>query len=164
MFLSACNPMPTFESFKDKSPTFSLRSYFDGPLEAWGFLQDRSGEVTRRFQVTMTGAWTGDTGTLTEHFVYDDGEEQDRIWTIKELANGQFEATAPDVIGIATARQQGNALNMEYVLRVPVKGTTYDITINDWLILLDQKRLINISALTKFGINVGRLTIYFEKK
>ena len=53
---------------------------------------------------------------------------------------------------------------MKYVLRIPVDGTTYDIKIDDWLILLDEKRLINISSLTKFGFNVGRLTIYFEKK
>lgn len=162
--LTGCGGMPTFESFQSKTPKLDIKEYFNGPLEAWGFLQDRSGEVTRRFHVTMVGSWQGDQGKLEEHFIFDDGEKQTRTWTFDMKGPDQFIGKAADVIGIAEGRQEGNALNMQYVLRIPVKGSTYDITINDWLILLDEKRLMNISELTKFGFNVGKLTIFFEKK
>jgi len=164
MFLSSCTQMPTFKSFKYKEPTMNIKEYFNGPMKAWGFIQGRDGEVTRRFKVTMIGSWEGNVGTLTEHFDFDDGEKKERIWTLNVNEDGSFTGDAADVVGQAQGSQEGNALNMKYVLRIPVDGTTYDIKIDDWLILLDEKRLINISSLTKFGFNVGRLTIYFEKK
>lgn len=162
--LMGCGGMPTFESFQSKTPTLNIKEYFNGKMEAWGFLQDRSGEVTRRFHVTMVGSWQGDKGLLEEQFVFDDGEKQSRTWTFEMKGPNQFTGKAADVIGTAEGRQEGNAINMKYVLRVPVKNSTYDITIDDWLILLDQKRLMNISTMTKFGFNVGKLTIFFEKK
>lgn len=164
MFLTSCNSMPTFKSFEGKEPKVDLRSYFNGDLEAWGFLQDRSGEVARRFTVTMKGSWKGNIGTLEEYFVFDDGEKQRRTWTLILKEDGTFTGEAADVIGIAQGQQEGNAINMKYVLRIPVDKTTYDISINDWLVLMDEKRMINISQLSKFGFNVGRLTIFFEKK
>lgn len=164
MLLTSCNPMPTFESFKSKTPAINIKEYFNGKIDAWGFIQSRGGEVTRRFSVTMTGKWDGNVGTLSEDFVFDDGEKQKRIWTLTMLDDRRFTGTAADVIGQAEGNQEGNAINMKYVLRIPLDGSTYDIKIDDWLILLDKKRLMNISSLSKFGFNVGRLTIFFEKK
>lgn len=165
MFLSACSSqMPTFDSFKSKEPTINVKDYFQGEMEAWGILQNRSGEVTRRFKVNIVGSWDGDVGTLEEYFDFDDGEKQKRIWTLTKRDDHSFTGEAADVIGKAEGRQEGNAINMQYVLRIPVDDTTYDIKINDWLILLDDRRLVNISELTKFGFTVGRLTIFFEKK
>ena len=37
-------------------------------------VQDRSGKQIRRFHVEIAGDVIGDTLTLNEHFVYDDGE------------------------------------------------------------------------------------------
>ena len=156
--------MPSFESFKSKTPEISIKDYFNGQIDAWGFIQNRGGEVTRRFKVSMVGKWDGNVGTLSEDFAFDDGEKQTRVWTLTMLDNKRFTGTAADVIGKAEGRQDGNAINMKYVLRIPVNGSKYDIKIDDWLILLDEKRLMNISSLSKFGFNVGRLTIFFEKK
>jgi len=164
MILTSCNSMPTFKSFKSKTPQVNIKDYFNGKIEAWGIIQDRKGEVTRRFNVTMTGKWNGNEGNLSEDFIFDDGEKQKRVWTLMMIDDKRFKGTAADVIGEAEGSQEGNAINMKYILRLPVDGTTYDIKIDDWLILMDEKRLINISSLTKFGFNVGRLTIFFEKK
>jgi len=164
MFFTSCSQMPTFESFNDKKPMINIKDYFNGDMEAWGILQSRSGEVKRRFTVKMIGSWVGDVGTLKEYFEFDNGEKQERIWTLTLDGKNTFKGKAADVIGIAEGQQHGNGINMKYTLRVPVDTTTYDIKINDWLILLDERRLINISELTKFGFNVGRLTIFFEKK
>lgn len=165
MVLSACsNHMPSFKSFKGKDPKMDIKSFFNGPMHAWGFIQGRDGEVNRRFHVDIVGTWDGNVLTLKEHFEFDDGKKQDRTWTLTLNDDDTFTATAADVIGQAKGRIEGNALNMKYVLRIPIDGKAYDIKINDWLIQLDEKRLINISELTKFGFTVGRLTIYFEKK
>lgn len=156
--------MPTEKSFIGKTPTIKLQEFFNGDMKAWGFLQNHSGEITRRFTVDMKGSWKNNQGILEETFIFDDGEKQNRTWTFDIADNGDFTGKAHDVVGVAKGKQIGNAINMKYVLRIPVGGKTYDISINDWLIQLDDKRLMNISQLNKFGFKVGSLTIFFEKK
>jgi hypothetical protein len=54
-------------------------------------------------------------------------------------------------------------MKMDYVLKVPVDDTTYDIRIVDWIYLVDETTAINVSKMTKFGFQVGALTISFKK-
>ena len=156
--------MPTFDSFKGKTPALKVDEYFKGDISAWGFLQNRKGEVTRKFTVKMKGTWKGDKGRLEEQFVFDDGEKQERNWELLKTGENTFEGRAGDVVGRAIGRSEGNAINMKYVLAIPVNGKVYNIHINDWLIALDESRMINISSLSKFGFHLGRLTIYFQKR
>lgn len=151
------------DDYKNNTPTLKIQDYFDGNLKAWGLLKDFKGKVTRRFSVTMKGSWKKDRGTLEEHFVFDDGEEQERTWTFTPTGESTFTGTAHDVVGEAQGRQVGNTFRMNYVMRIPVDGKEYDISIDDYLYRLDEKRVLNISKLKKFGFTVGSLFIYFEK-
>jgi hypothetical protein len=149
--------------YEKNSPKFDISKYFNGKLEAYGVVKNWRGKITRRFHVTMTGEWKKNEGTLTEFFVFDDGEKQSRVWNIKLSDENNFIAKAGDVVGEARGQQYGNALRMDYVLRTPVGEKTYDLTIEDWLYLIDEKHLINESKIKKFGLVVGYLTIGFNK-
>ncbi len=162
LFSSCSSDHPS--NYKDKTPKFDIRHYFDGKVEAWGLLQDRQGKVTRRFKVKMIGNWEKDKGTLTEYFDFDDGEKQERIWEVTMKDDHSFTAKATDSVGEAQGTQYGNVMQMKYVLRVPYKGSTIDITLDDWMHLIDDTHLINISTMKKWGFNVGKITIGFEKK
>ena len=59
-------------------------------------LENRSGEVTRRFVVDIQGTWQGNNGVLQEYFTFDDGEQSERIWTINFIDENNFTATAAD--------------------------------------------------------------------
>ena len=74
-----------------------------------------------------------------------------------------FSATAHDVVNIAYGQQYGNAVKMQYVLTIPVDDKKYDIKINDWLFLVNENSLINVSDMKKFGFKVGSLAIGFNK-
>jgi len=76
-FLSGC-ATPSMEAYQNTRPTLDLKAYFNGPIKAWGLIHNRSGEVTRRVDVTMNGSWEVDDGTLEEHFAYYDGETHKR--------------------------------------------------------------------------------------
>ena len=43
------------EDFKGTEPTINIEKYFEGPVKAWGLLQDRKGKVTRQFKADMFG-------------------------------------------------------------------------------------------------------------
>ena len=64
-------------------------------------LQDRFGTVRRQFKVTIEGRREGPELLLAEDFVFDDGETEARLWRIRRTADGRYEGTAGDVVGIA---------------------------------------------------------------
>ena len=105
----------------------------------------------------------GSYALVAEQFIFDDGEKQSRTWKIKLSDDNNFIASAGDVVGEATGRQYGNTLRMDYVLRTPVGEKTYDLTIEDWIYLIDEQHAINESKLKKFGVTVGYLTLGFNK-
>lgn len=149
--------------YEANSPKFDIREYFNGKLEAYGHVKDWRGKVTRRFYVTMNAKWNGNEGTLEELFIFDDGEKQNRTWKFNFENENHFNGSAGDVVGVAKGKQYGNVVRMDYVLKTPVGNSTYDLTIEDWLYMINEKHLINESKIKKFGITVGYLTIGFNK-
>jgi len=149
--------------FKDKKPRLIIENYLSGHVKAWGILQNRSGKVTRQFSANLNGAWDGKQLILDEKFNWSDGEVQTRQWKIKKIDNHNYEGTAGDVVGKATGYSYGPAFKFEYVLLVPIKGKEIKITFDDWIFLQDDKVAINRATMTKFGIKVAELTVFFQK-
>lgn len=162
MTFSACSINPKI--YSNKTPVFKINEYFNGEVSAFGVLQDWKGRVTRTFTVKMQGDWKGNEGTLKEWFVFDDGEKSERIWKVKLIDENNFTASATDSKGDAKGEQYGNTLRMQYTLNIPYKGKTMPIALDDWMYLVDDNNLINISQMKKFGLPVGKISIGFVKK
>ena len=151
------------EVYANNEPAFYIEEYLNGPVTAWGIVQDRSGKVLRRFEVDMVGTWEDGQGTLHETFRFDDGEETLRIWKIKKLGDTEYSGTAGDVIGTATGIRSGNALNWRYTIALEARGRTWNIQFDDWMYLLDDRTLVNKATMSKFGFRVGEITLFFRK-
>jgi hypothetical protein len=152
------------QAYANKTPKFDLFQFFAGKTYAWGQFQDRSGEVIRRFTVTIDGQVTGDQLVLDERFVYDDGEQEQRVWTIRKNAQGQYIGTAGDVIGEAQGVSAGNAFNWRYVLDLPYKKSTIHVSFDDWMFMHTPNTMMNRAEVTKFGFKVGEVTLFFSKQ
>ena len=151
------------EDYRPTLPALDLHRFFDGDLKAYGMLQDRSGRMTRRFSATLHGSWQGETGTLVEHFAFDDGEQQDRTWILQHLGDGHYRGTAGDVIGTADGSTGGSVFQWHYSLNVPWRSDSISVDLDDWLYLVDEQHLLNKTTMTKFGFRVGELTLVIEK-
>ena len=162
--LAACSTPVGPEYYADAGPALDVQRYFNGTLEAHGMFQDRSGKVVKRFTVLMRCSWDGDVGTLDEDFTYADGSKQKRVWTLRTTAPGRFTGSAPDVIGEAVGEVAGNALRWKYVLALPVDGKVYHVDFEDWMFLIDQRVMLNRAAMSKFGVNLGAVTLSFDKR
>jgi hypothetical protein len=149
--------------FKDKKPRLIIEDYLSGDVKAWGILQNRSGKVTRQFSAILNGKWDGKQLVLNETFNWTDGEVQKRQWKINKIDENNYEGTAGDVVGVAKGYSYGPAFKFEYVLLVPVKGKEMKITFDDWIFKQDDKIAINRATMTKFGIKVAELTVFFQK-
>jgi hypothetical protein len=112
----------------------------------------------------MKGKWEGNHGTIEEDFVFDDNTKQSRTWNVTTQDDHHFTAKATDSVGEAKGEQYGNVLRMQYTLRVPYKSSTLDVQLDDWMYLLNDRTLLNISKMRKFGFGVGTITITFEKQ
>ncbi len=145
-------------------PMLDLREYFDGKVDGWGTVQDRSGKVTRRMYVEMTGSWQGDVGTLDERFTDADGTKETRVWTLRKQGD-RYVGTAADVVGEATGEAAGNALRWTYVLRARRdNGDAIDLDMEDWMWLVDARTMMNRTTFRKFGIRFGEVTFFFRKR
>ena len=151
-------------SYQNNTPKLDLRHFLNGKTKAWGIVEDFNGKITKRFVVEMQTTWNGNKGELVEHFSYDDNTTSKRIWYIEYNENNTFTAKAEDVIGTAKGVQSGNALQINYTLKLPVGNKTYNVKLDDWMYQIDENTLMNKSDIKKFGITVAKLTIFFQKQ
>jgi hypothetical protein len=150
--------------YKGTEPKLEIKEYFNGPVKAWGVVQDWRGRVISRFDVTMVGEWDGNTGTLKEDFHYYDGSTQQRTWYITRFEDGLYEGRASDILDTAQGKSEGSAVNWAYTMDVPVGDDTYRLRFDDWMWLMHDGVLVNRSYLKKFGITVAELTIFMQKQ
>ena len=164
LFVSGCAAAPSFDTPPLSDRKLDLESFFEGRSIAYGQFQDVLGRVTRRFEVAIEGTWDGETLTLVEDFVYEDGSTEQRVWTLRQTSDDTWEGTAPGVIGVATGIEDGDRFNWGYTIDLPVPGgETLRVTFDDWMWLLADDRLLNKAYMKRFGATVGEVTIIFEK-
>jgi len=162
LLLSACASV-SVEDYAGNQPRLVAEQFFAGRLMAHGVVKDRGGKVIRYFSASIDASWRDGVGTLDERFVFDDGERQSRVWTLKPAGDNSYLATAGDVIGEGKMKVAGNSLFLDYVLRIPYDGDTLDLRIDDRMYLVSERVLLNESIMTKFGVEVGRIMLVIQK-
>jgi hypothetical protein len=165
MMLTGCSSV-TIDDYKSTTPTLKIEEYFSGKTKAWGVFQDRFGKVRRQFVVDIHGKWDKEkqTLTLTEDFVYDDGEKEQRVWTIVKTADNTYTGTAKNVVGMAQGKSAGNAFNFKYTFDLPVQNSIWRVTFDDWMYLNpDGEILFNKATIRRYGITIGDVYIFFRK-
>ena len=160
--LSGCTSMKPSD-FKKTDPRLAIEEYFAGRTRAWGIFEDRFGKLRRQFTVDIDGTWDGSELVLDERFQYSDGEQDRRVWRIRKTGAHTYEGRAADVIGTATGEAYGNALNWRYDMDLKVGDGTMRVHFNDWMFLQPAGVLINRARVSKFGIGIGEVTLFFTK-
>lgn len=163
LLLTSC-ASPSVDHYKDKTPKLDLEHFFKGTVDAWGMFQDRKGEVVKRFHVVIQSRYEGTTFVLNEQFTYDDGTHQQRIWRLQKQSDGRWIGRADDVVGDAVGEISGNALHWRYVLDLPVGSSNYHMKMDDWMFLMDENTLVNRTQMSKFGIDLGEVTLFFKRR
>lgn len=162
LLLAGCSA--DLQSYQSVSPRFQLFEFFEGETYAWGMVQDYTDKQTRRFEVAIRGSVEGDVLTLVEDFEFDDGETDQRIWVITRGDDGTYVGTADDIIGQATGKEVGNALQWQYDFELQLDDSSVVVTFDDWLYRQDEKHVFNLTKIKKFGLEVGQITLFFQKQ
>ena len=161
--LSACSKID-MKQFENNTPKLDLFSFFKGKTVAYGIFEDRFGNLKRQFRVNITGKIENNTLTLDEDFLYDDGEQANRIWKIKKITDKNkviYQGQADDIEGKASGSVSGNTLNWSYDIYLNIKGSNIKVHFNDWIYKQSEDLAINRAYVSKFGINIGSVTLVF---
>jgi len=161
--LAGCASAPKPADYGADGPKLDLRQYFSGTVDGWGYVKDRSGKVVRRMHVEIICTWNGSEGTLDESFKWSDGKTEKRVWKIRKDGD-RYIGTAGDVVGEAVGVASGNALQWNYVLKLPPEQGGYEVNMDDWMWMIDDKTLANQTVMTKFGIKFAEINIFFRKR
>jgi hypothetical protein len=162
LIVSGCGTMNP-RDFTDSSQSLDLFDYFEGHTLAWGLFEDRFGKLRRQFRVDITGTVDGDTLVLDEAFEYADGERQQRIWTIRRTGEATYSGQAADVVGEAHGETSGNALHWTYRMDLKVGERQLRVAFDDWMFLQPDGVLMNRARVSKFGLEIGTVTLAFMK-
>ena len=161
LLMAGCSSVDV-EDYADSDPRLDIADYFTGTTRAWGMVQDYSGEVQRRFTVTIEGSVEDDTLTLDEAFEFADGETDRRVWRFERVDEHRWVGTANDVEGTVEARQYGHAFHMNYPLDVEIGDRTINFTMDDWMYLQPDGRLIYRTAMKKLGLALDEIPLVIE--
>ena len=83
---------------------------------------------------------------------------------MRRLADGRYSGRADDVVGEALGQASGNSLRWNYTLALPVDGLTWHVQMDDWMHLVDRDVMLNRTAMSKFGIHLGDVTLSFRRR
>lgn len=162
MLITGCATVAP-QDYAKETPKLDLATYFNGKVDGWGMVQDRSGKVLRRMYVELDCKWNGNEGVLDESFKWSDGKTEKRVWKIRKDGD-RYIGTAGDVVGEARGEAAGNALRWGYVLALAVEDSTYHMDMDDWMWMVDEKTLANRTTMSKFGVKVAEISIFFRKR
>ena len=156
--LAACGST-SVDDYQAREPGFAPEDFFNGALTAHGVVKDFSGTAIRHFSADIIGCWSDGVGTLDEDFIFDNGEQQKRIWTLTPNGSQAYIGTAGDVVGSGLARWQGNAMFLDYTLRIELEDGPIDVKIDDRMYRVNDNVVINESKMRKFGFGVGEILL-----
>jgi hypothetical protein len=168
LLVGACTGRPALDDPKLSERDLDLERFFAGRTVAHGQFQDRFGTVRRRFVVEIDGEWDGEVLTLTEDFAYEDGSTERRVWRLRKTGAETWAGRAAGVEGIARGEERGDTFNWRYTIDLPIPSadggtSTMKVTFDDWMWLLAGDRLLNRAYMSRFGVEIGEVVIFFEK-
>ena len=148
------------EDFARASPRFELDRYFNGHSRSWGVFENTNGSPHRYFTSDNRGQRDkkGDL-ILTQHFQFNDGKKQVRVWHIHQVDSSHWEAMANDMVGVATGHGEGNAFFWEYTIMLDRKNPLATVHVRQWMYQPEGTTdLMTRLVITKLGFAVSEVS------
>ncbi|MBE9396152.1 DUF3833 family protein [Pontibacterium sp. N1Y112] len=150
-------------TYANEAEEFDLFSYFQGETRAWGLFEDRFGVVRRQFVVQIVGEIKAGELTLTEDFAYAGGITEQRIWRIRRTGDCDFRGLSEDIFDQAVGHRDGNTLYWRYTMKIHIGGQWWRVKFDDRMYMLPEQTLVNRARVSKLGITLGTVSLFFKK-
>ena len=74
-----------------------------------------------------------------------------------------YRGEAADVIGIAEGSANGSAFFWKYDVDLKISKSKLRVRFNDWIYQMDDYVAVNKATVSKFGIDIGEVTLFFVR-
>lgn len=142
---------------------FIPEDFFNGNLKASGMFIDRFGNVQKRFSADVKCEAANDGFVLKEHFTFDDGKKETRVWNIKRTSDKSYVGLTDDVHKQARGTLTEIGLLWRYDFYLELFGRRVLVNFNDKMIMQSSEVVLNHATISKFGFKLGELFISFHR-
>jgi hypothetical protein len=151
---------------QSEAKKFRLEKFFRGRCEGNGYTVSRSGSLQNKFRIEAEGNWDAKTNTLSlkEEYLFGDGHIDILKWSIIKRSETRYVGKEDRIDGEADGDEDEQSFRWRYVRSVPAKdGTSSKIRFDDHFWPQGENTLLVYASLTKFGIEVGRISAVYRK-
>lgn len=140
-----------------------LEKFFNGKALAYGFFEDRFGKVRTQFRAEFTGHYDGETLTLVEEFLYDNGSTETRNWSIRPEGDTRYIADASGIDEQIIGTVDGKTFHWAYKMGLPIMGKSRLCDFDDYMYLQPDNVILNRVRVSWKGIRIGQVIISLRK-
>lgn len=160
--LAGCATRPAIPASVAGGETMRIEDDLVGAFIGEGEFKPRFSGETRGLTARMVGTWdeAGQTLTLVEDFLYDDGETDRKTWVLTRTGPGEWEGTREDVVGKARGFEDGDAFRLEYNVRLG--GRT--VGFRDVLVERADGTVFNRATVGYYGLQVGTVELVIREE
>lgn len=144
---------------------YNPAEFFDGHIEAEGFLAKRNGDITRTFRANFHGIREGNDININEVITFDNGEQERRHWKIKYIAAGHWQAVAEGVVGVCTIRSGTKPAEgrWSYRMKIVVGKRAIAFDFEDIMVMLSNSDMVSLTPMKKFGITLAQISCHYRR-
>ena len=158
--LSACATLPPSPSVATLPVT--LDQAFVGRQTGVGLFRVPLTGDERRFTARLHGRLSqgGQRLTITEDFMYDDGQENTLAWVFDRAGPGRWVGRREDTVGTATAIEANGEVRLSYLADFASDSSVTRLGFADVIYRRADGVIVNDAVVTRYGLPIG--TVRFE--
>lgn len=118
--------------------------------------------VDRGLTAVLYGRHSGNTLSVSEHFLFDDGEKQHLTWHFTRTGPRSWSGRREDVVGEAKVEDLGTEIRLSYEANVVSKGSKTLLQFSDVLYRQENGVIINNAVVKKAGFPIGTTHLVFQ--
>jgi hypothetical protein len=139
-------------------------AFFEGRVEAHGFVCDWKGRLRRQFSAIFDGHSDERGISINEVLTYTDGGVDHRTWRIEPNGADGFTARADGVIGVADIRRvRPTETRWTYQMDLPINGRNMRFAFEDIMVQVDADTIVVDTPIRKFGLRVAGITTIYKR-
>ena len=162
--IAGCAGRPSVPRDSGTLSPFLLERDLAGKTVGTGSFSAITGQK-RGFTAYLEGSWDGETFTLAEDFVFDDGETDKKTWVLKKTGDGRYEGAREDTVGTAIGFQDGDVFRLEYFMQLGGEnGGGRKVKFRDIMFKRADGIVINHATVGYWGLNVAKVELEVKRE
>lgn len=159
--LLGCSDAMPIDGFRATAPAIDPIRFFTGHVRSWGVLEDRSGQPTGIVTTDCVGEASSDELHMVQRLTIGQEAPTTRTWQMRRTGPNRYEATANDMVGMATGETSGRAFHWTWTLALSPGNSLKNVSMDQWWYLLDDGSILNRTTVRKLGVILIEVSEHF---